>query len=305
MMRHLLILIVLHPLLVYSQTEVEFETVFYFEDAVGHRDTAVVGIDSTVDGSWMAVNEALGEKDLSGIPYDEEFEVRGVRMTRFSPDSPITQSKKIYAHTERYSNSWDCSAQANVLAFLIRSKNLPVKISWSKAKFNQSVCRVSSVLCPHDLSNVWPFWYQDSTARSLCACLGETDSLYVENFNYDLWGIAHIDPIENVGVDTVWGVKLLFRSAQHPSTPCTRTVVDNQDYDEKEEIDLYPNPTYGEVRFSNQNAMFYSLYSQDGKVVKSGYDRGLDLTELPSGIYLIRYRQSKNRPFSFGRVVKL
>ena len=55
-----------------SAQEAQFETSFFFEDALGNRDTIVIGADPTAD---ELVNTHLGEMLLIE-PWDSAFEVR-------------------------------------------------------------------------------------------------------------------------------------------------------------------------------------------------------------------------------------
>jgi hypothetical protein len=48
---------------------------------------------------------------------------------------------------------------------------------------------------------------------------------------------------------------------------------------------VYPNPTAGIVNFSE--VIHYEIYSSLGKLVLQGQGRRVDISELPSGIYVL------------------
>ena len=84
------LLIVLLTTNINSQEEFSFPMIF--EDAVGNKDTIVVGYDSLATDS---IDTAFGEVDIVNQPWDSTFEVRiGRTTTSESFDLPSSYQKK-------------------------------------------------------------------------------------------------------------------------------------------------------------------------------------------------------------------
>jgi len=65
----------------------------------------------------------------------------------------------------------------------------------------------------------------------------------------------------------------------------------------KPQILVYPNPTKDFLHISDENYTFAALYDMQGReiFVKTIDNKTLNLTELPSGIYILRLINSQNQ----------
>jgi len=77
----------------------------------------------------------------------------------------------------------------------------------------------------------------------------------------------------------------------------------------KEEVKIYPNPTYNFVNISGTTSFeFASIYNIEGQLIKQITVDGsarLDLSELESGVYLIRVSSKNNLESDVSRIIKL
>jgi hypothetical protein len=73
------------PLRAQLQPEINFK--MYFDDAAGNSDTVTFGYDSL---ARLYIDPNFGEIDLSSIPMDSVFEVRGVASNGVSYQSKVS-----------------------------------------------------------------------------------------------------------------------------------------------------------------------------------------------------------------------
>lgn len=116
-----------------------FEMPIYFEDAIGNKDTVIVGYDP--DAIANGLNLQFGETWLD-TPFDSIFEVR----VSHSEEWPYRTGKKIIEHYDDSPPS-DCGPSSNV-EIILHAKHFPIKISYDTAFINASACHKNMILSP-------------------------------------------------------------------------------------------------------------------------------------------------------------
>lgn len=122
-----------------------FELPIYFEDAIGQKDTMVVGYD--INGSYD-IDLALGELDILDSAYSKPLEVRAAIYDYYS-ESPrlqrIIESKKMIIGYVCFDPSY--FDEANAIMVVIKSNNWPITLSWDKTLFQETCNRIDIVDC--------------------------------------------------------------------------------------------------------------------------------------------------------------
>jgi hypothetical protein len=106
---------------------------------------------------------------------------------------------------------------------------------------------------------------------------------------------GHPQSVTKVGGDTD------FFIAQYGTGNCT---LSTKDFGSQLEIKLYPQPARGTVYLQSQNnIMQYEIYSIQGQTLQSGNieNNSLDISSLPTGLYLIKVSDDQGR----SKVLKL
>ena len=126
-----------------SFSQEEFSFTLYFEDAVGNRDSLILGYDE--DGTQF-LDEQFGEVDISNEPWDSVFEVRASERTYNSSDlssdglTPQYFTKKqIVSKPLCPSSCWILSNNSS-LSISLKATHYPVHVSWSTNMFESDTC---------------------------------------------------------------------------------------------------------------------------------------------------------------------
>ncbi|HFA48290.1 MAG TPA: T9SS type A sorting domain-containing protein [Bacteroidetes bacterium] len=273
------IFLCLLPLFGLCQQTAFFETTIYFEDAVGNRDSIIVGNDIDANSDF---NPEFGEQNIN-TPYDSVFEVRAGHF--LDSVTPIS-SKKIIASAETVHPTENCLLLVGPIVFYARAKYQPITVSWNKSHFNNSYCRVGSLLTSHYLRDISPlFWMEEEGALELSSCMAE-DSAYstylADFFSFSFYRLVEV---EGIGQDTAFGILLSFLPQDvHPS-PCTAIVGTDETY--LADVNVYPNPTNGELYFEKEITENYVMWDTYGRQVMSGKENPVDMSGLASGLYYL------------------
>ncbi len=111
----------------------EFETTFYFEDAVGNKESVVVGYDPKVSDYSNGFVPKFGEQEITE-PFDTVFEVR---VDPERGGAYETCYKKVIGFCEKING--ECFGGTSV-SFVISNKYRPLKISYKQEAFgNQNL----------------------------------------------------------------------------------------------------------------------------------------------------------------------
>ncbi len=274
------------PLLGLCQQTAFFETTIYFEDALGNRDSVVVGHDLEANVDY---NPQFGELDID-TPFDSVFEVRAARYFDFSSFSgEMVLSKKIIGHAEGSVHpTYNCLPNVEPMAFFVHAKYQPITVSWDKAQFINSYCRTGTILTSHMLPMVTEFWKEEEGALDLTSCMAEdsTYSTYLADF-YG-FGFFRLEQVEGLGQDTAFGLLLTFVRQGTSFSPCTATVIVGTTETHEPDVKVYPNPTSGHLYFEKEITENYVVMDAYGRPVMEGKENQVDMSSLPPGIYYLR-----------------
>ncbi len=284
----------------FSQKVPMFETMVFFQDGIGNMDSILIGYDTAANTLY---NPEYGELALTD-PFNDEFEVRGVHGLTFDGNlGPFSSakypSKKVITFAEPvFGLPYACISGASVV-FLTQIKHQPLKIWWDRSVFQNSRCAIKSSFLGVDM-DVWMTYPQillvKPNSRFACAAVQDTFTVYlgreyVREYEFPL---LNIQPVEGIGMDTLYGV--MFNFSTYPGhSPCTGFVsTEDVDSDSGEyEFLLYPNPASNVLRISSSNkkGLNYSIISIEGRHVSEGTlapsDSEISVTGLANGIYFL------------------
>ena len=285
------------PLFSFAQQTPLFEIPFYFEDALGNKDTLVVGYDE--DASSSQLNPQFGEVEVIG-PYDEIFEVRARKVPAVDP---FETNKSIASHAY-YPNS-NCGVSTGTY-LTIRLKYPPLKVSWDKDLMQSNDCRRGVFLAP---SEHWAL-VEDWTTLDhpwMMYCLFDEEEVIIDfsGQNTTMYGVYSIlDTVENVGIDTIQWMSLVFIP-----TTCPDLVdnVNNLAFGLKD-IVVFRNPANERINLQIEGDVFATkIYNSKGVLVYSENLRGqkeINIASLPVGVYLgiVDLENGEKRGFRFVKV---
>lgn len=290
-MRKIFFLILLSPVLVWSQKTAFFETTFHFVDAKGNRDSIIAGWDNDANHEY---NPDFGEVALTS-PFDNIFEVRAAHFWDYSPDNEVTLSKKIIGGvdlSDSLINEFQCIPQGEIILFFIHAKNFPINISWNPEAF-RSKCMIRSFLSEHLIPNFSPEWTNSVELVEQTICLGDdSELLYNHRYLYkspDFVPVLLSEEIEGIGLDSIWGIAIYIGpQIVGVSTPCNHLFVSSVSELDGSMLNIYPNPTSGLIRLDTDKMIKYQLFDINGKMLL--YDEGwdIDISGQPPGIYFLK-----------------
>ena len=300
------VLLVYFNLFCFSQQTAFFETTLYFEDAVGNRDTIVIGHDPDANDSF---NPEFGEVDLN-MSWDSVFEVRASHSEdAFYYDNPIPLedvfSKKIIGATNGgidFNNN--CIPFKRDIMIHISHKFFPLKISWNPADFN-NVCSINSTITPHQNPLVTFEWWTNPYALAGSACMADTNELIIHTFNDQWLNIFAMDQIEGVGLGRVDGILVSFGNQADWDSPCDKNLVNVDFIDQPVRFSVFPNPTTGFVNLESDEMLIWQLFDTRGKLLATGNEPSLDLTARPNGIYFLSVAAPDGGRSTVKKIVKM
>lgn len=273
-----------------SQKTAFWESKFYFEDAVGNKDSITIGHDLESNSSY---NPDYGEVNIKDEPWNSEFEVRASHNeAAHNLASPKVLSKKIIGSTEGGLHpTYGCLYVREVLKAFIKIKHFPLKVSWDSLS-HSGFCNKKDFITPHNLSQIFPNWYKDPEfiKDPPYRCLSENSSYTIQNFhtNNNGWIDYIIDIEPNGTVDSIFGILFTFLTESSSNSPCSGKV-DVKDLTEIENtINVYPNPTNSILNISYTEPLDWTFFDISGNILKAGKDFTIDVSTLVSGVYLLK-----------------
>ncbi|MCB0579194.1 MAG: T9SS type A sorting domain-containing protein [Phaeodactylibacter sp.] len=297
-----------------AQQAAHFETTLFFEDAVGNRDSVVVGYDTFATND---IDPEFGEQELLS-PFDSIFEVRAGTQEYAFRDK---LSKKIINRGSPASGPSppeDCYPGTRIFIY-IWAKHQPVKVWWDRVVFAERRCYRASALLNHWLDELAGPISPDEIPPEY-ACLAAEDSIYFDMSEEYLLSNPLFDAlislekeVEGSGLQTIYGLRFYAASTPYDYSPCY-WVTSAREEQAPEPVSLFPNPTGGTVWFSlpgGVEAVQWQLFGINGALLQE--QRGtiasevvaseVELTALPPGIYQLLLRGSDGKRY-WGRVVK-
>jgi len=258
-----------------GQAEPFYEFDVYFEDAMGHRDTIVLGVDWGIDDNYHP-KWHYGEDSLT-TPFDSVFEVR-VTVDDFHLGNPPYASKKFIASAEGQ-GEYKFSEFATIF---MHCKYPPVTMSYDSTIFTVPE-RVGSFFTPDFAVQV----IQEPTDVNIFDCAKDQSQLTFDPNSLDsiFIPIEGSWPVE--GHDTL--VTLYGRYFKHSYLPyCGRVSASVQ---QVQEMGVFPNPAMEEIRWRDDiivdEARVYDLQGRECLSVSSLNGAQLYVGGLSKGVYFM------------------
>lgn len=281
-----------------------FLTTFYFEDAIGNKDSIEVGYDLTAN---HGNNPDFGEvTDLS--PFDSIFDVRAVNYFEYynttPPINPLNLIvKRIVGSAEKVVNA-PCLAGAG-LVFFIHAIHQPVTI---RVKDLNDFTKID---CPGK-NNTWSFlspdrmyhfiepWGWTSLPRVRYGCIYKGPYTVYLGGKYIPVDVGERPytlqyEINGRGKDTIYGVCF---SIDHTFYQCDSTyVMDNKEEEGLiNDIAIYPNPNSGVLNVEmkgTESVRSFEIFDHSGRVekrisVNENKNIRIEVPELNPGIHFLR-----------------
>lgn len=321
-LKYLLITILfLGSLPLWGQSDsLDFLIPFYLEDAVGNRDTVYYGASQFADPEF---NPDFGEVNLYDVPYDSVLEARLVEAFDLILDdhSPQICSKRKIVRYNDYGNPNDCwfSLTGGPLAIVLKNKYPPVTVSWEQDAYAEGAALhcsqgdyIVNSLVPFSIVN--GNWY--GSPAFVTACLANTSSqvFYPDcsfimangecepggpflGLDYAVYPVeGSVNEADTLQILLIWG-------DYTGSEPCATFINSTESPEEASAaFFLYPNPArdrlYLDVDPIATALSDVTVHSLTGQIVYRsavyGAD-GVDVSRLPPGVYVLRYRTRDGR----------
>ncbi|MCF6170808.1 MAG: T9SS type A sorting domain-containing protein [Bacteroidales bacterium] len=247
----------------------EFSFSIVFEDAIGNKDTLVLGYDANATDT---IDEEFGEINIIGIPLDSLFDVR-VSDAFWKNGIGTFQTKKQIVPAN------SCTGPS-LITIDFKCVNWPVTASWDNSVFDDT-CREGSVF-----TSVHPGgWWDTGSPSDLwrAELKNENEVTFTSNvipgaFNENY---AYINQVS----DTIPVFWLAFGKAG-------LLWMDVDEIDQEKSLAIFPNPNDGSFfvdnRFSEKGAL--RIFTLKGGEVESLHIDANTLqfisTDLPAGMYM-------------------
>jgi len=282
----------LFPVCVYAQQTAFWETKFYFEDALGNKDSVTIGHDQNANGSF---NPELGEVNIKDVPWDSIFEVRASHNeAAHAIATPKVLSKKIIGSTEGGLHpTYNCLFVREQLKLFVKIKNLPLKVSWVKSNHG-GFCNSKDFLTPHILPQLFKNWWDEPefVQDPPYVCLANDSSYTINDFTTNTNGFVDfiLEKFPNETVDTIHGLLLTFLTQSSGNSPCAG-IVNVKDLLERDDIiSVYPNPTYRGVNIRAEDSFTWELYDNQSRLITKGAEILINLENHPLGLYFLKIK---------------
>jgi Secretion system C-terminal sorting domain len=277
-----------------AQNSPQFSMPMWFEDAIGNKDTIIIGYDTTA--SFEKFNTLLGEKLLQN-PFDSVFDVR---VTHGDNSFKEGFSKTIIGHCEKYPNV-NCFVSEGI-KIIINAKYYPIKVSWDIDKLVQNSCHRGSLLSPDTEIFLLENWW-DARAYHCAAYKNQIIDDFSYETNIDAGWLRYETKVEGQGIKSLPGYYFVFNAGYE----CQQ--LDSEETNIFNHLSkIYPNPVEDEaILESNQNLWAITepchlrVYAMDGRLVQEATQETIEgnLTfstkNLQQGIYLLQVSQTNGR----------
>jgi hypothetical protein len=171
----------------FSQDSIAYEMTFYFEDAIGNKDTIEIGGSPYTEGE--AYFSAFGEINLIEEPFDSVFEVRvGSASPYFTGNELFYLGKKRILEYTNGNNGTPASQGGRIdnFAFFANCENPPLTVRWSSREFRQDPA-LSALMGAGIVNSYAPATVEEWDNAGILpglggACIGATDSVSFSPF---------------------------------------------------------------------------------------------------------------------------
>ena len=284
-----------------AQQTAMFEANFIFEDAIGNKDSIIIGYDTLANATF---NPQFGEVEVdSDEGFNPVFDLQGNHDSNYYSNI----IKKRISPTTKYFPLSGCYKVFTETIYFT-AKNFPVTISWDSLYF-QDWCHAIAYITPLNILTMENQDWGEIAPDYLWACL-KYNSKYVltEAIADDQeWEINYDYAILNDGSKgKVYGVQIWFRDFGFYE--CYKSV-SNNDIRKTEKIIITPNPTSDYIRISNislSRDSRVSILDISGRVVKTNIENErIDVTHLPKGMYFLTIESEEGEILGSEKFVKL
>ncbi len=175
----LLIIILSFASMIFSQ---QFSLPIYFQDAIGNKDTIILGYDNNGTDS---IDAALGETNIISVPLDSSLDVR---IT-----NEWLKRNKFYTigtfHTKKQIVNNSCGSWLSLITIDIYTKHWPITASWDSSLFN-NYCLNGSVLTSVNPRGWWETGSPSNLLRvelknyNKVTFTSNVDAIYNNNYAY-------------------------------------------------------------------------------------------------------------------------
>lgn len=281
-----------------------FETTVWFEDAVGNRDSIVIGNDTLANNTY---NPDFGELDIKA-PFDSIFEVRASHWLSYRYKTYMLSKKVIDTSGFR-----GCYGGVGVLCF-VKAKHQSITIYWDQPVFASDPCLSASFMTPNlrwELVN--PFELDWTKIRSVCMPKNDRYVIYLDNghipSNEVLYLITH--PKSNkMEVDSLTGILISMTSDNWFVPVCAISSIGSPPWVFAPHM-IAPNPAFDHVTIGDTQGptpWSVQILSSEGAVLRQATQpvestTNFDIGNLPAGVYFVleRFKDGRSRT---GRFVK-
>jgi Secretion system C-terminal sorting domain len=262
----------------HSQSTPQFIMPFWFEDAVGNRDTVWVGSDTSASSS--KINTQFGEVLLT-TPFDSVFEVRGVH----GDDSQWRTLKLLIEDTDH-----GVCPLPSYTRIMIHAKHTPVTISWDTTLLSTIFpCNVNSILSPSIDQSLVQFWWTSPFIHCMM-----TSSELVTNLDFNQSGkLQHSFQVEGKGITNLHGYYYTgFWDFPH----CYTTLPTSENLPHELSI-CYPNPASNMLQLKfpttiQRLRVFDMCGKQCYQDATPQSETNIELTSYPVGMYQVQWENA-------------
>lgn len=122
----------------YAQQTAFFEWPLYFEDAMGNKDTIIIGSDPNANS--FSATGPFGEDIIdNSVPWDSIFEVRACEWIGYCQKKAIVEGRST-SYAAGYANSWDWPSIS------IHAIHFPITIRWDSSLVNSAIYPIEFML---------------------------------------------------------------------------------------------------------------------------------------------------------------
>lgn len=285
-----------------GQPAAMFETTIYFEDAVGNKDSVIVGYDTL---ATTGIDDAFGEMEIL-FPFDSVFEVRvGVS---YGSNWNKTSKKSIGPAEQILHNpiSQDCHIAAPIFIY-VWAMHHPVKVSWDTLKFLQDICVRGSLISNHEADEfLFPYDWNE-VPQNLYYCMATEDEFQIDLSATAIIGANVFHPIsiekevKGIGLQNIYGLRF-YPAPVFYETPCY-WIVATSDVNSPKEINLFPNPASEIINWTLPEEILGKqalIFDGQGKIISSISKNvnSLSIKGLLPGLYFLMVQADNGKMYS-------
>lgn len=285
-----------------------FETTVWFEDAVGNRDSIVIGCDPFANDQY---NPDFGEEDIKS-PFDSIFEVRATHRIAYHRKQYVL-SKKVVSQMGDPMNPATC-LWGEAICF-VKAKYQPITVSWDQPLLADNACFEASFLTPNlRWELVIPFELDWTTIRARCMTNHSSYELYLDTRHIPQNEVPYLitHPRQQNGVDSLTGIIVALNHLWwfYPLCRVSSTAEPTSNISASF---IAPNPAIETIavgRATEEMGRLIQVLNVEGKVLRQTVpDQGdgptsLFVGDLPPSVYAVVEHLSHGK-IRTGRFVKL